>query len=58
MNTIWDINHRISASAESGILGVSATDFDLSVYDIFGMSSVGGTLYVLTQQNAKMQIHG
>lgn len=53
MNTIWDINHRISASAESGILGVSATDFDLSVYDIFGMSSVGGTLYVLTQQNAK-----
>lgn len=53
MNTIYDINNRIAASGSSGILGVSATDFDLSVYDIFGMSAVGGTLYILTQQNAK-----
>ena len=53
MNTIYDINKRISASADSKILGVSATDFDLSVYDIFGMSSVGGELCILTRQNAK-----
>ncbi|MCM1508038.1 MAG: amino acid adenylation domain-containing protein [Ruminococcus flavefaciens] len=53
MNTINDINMRIVATENDSVLGVSATDFDLSVYDIFGMSSVGGTLYILSGQIVK-----
>lgn len=52
-NTIYDINERAGVTSDHGIIGVSATDFDLSVYDIFGMSAAGGTLYLLSQQNAK-----
>ena len=52
-NTIYDINNRIGMSSDFSIIGVSATDFDLSVYDIFGMSSAGRTMYLLSEQNSK-----
>jgi len=43
-NTIEDINKRFSITAEDAVLGLSKLNFDLSVYDIFGMLSCGGTL--------------
>ena len=44
VNTIEDINRRYSVGSEDSVLGVSQLNFDLSVYDIFGLLSVGGTL--------------
>ena len=44
VNTIEDINRRCSVGSEDSVLGVSQLNFDLSVYDIFGLLSVGGTL--------------
>ncbi|WP_313582124.1 non-ribosomal peptide synthetase [Lacrimispora sp.] len=43
-NTIDDINKRFSITAQDSVLGLSKLNFDLSVYDIFGMLSCGGTL--------------
>jgi len=44
VNTIEDINKRFGISSSDCILGLSQLNFDLSVYDIFGVLSVGGTL--------------
>lgn len=44
VNTIEDINNRFSVCSDDTILGLSQLNFDLSVYDIFGVLSVGGTL--------------
>lgn len=43
-NTIHDINARFSLSSEDSVFALSALSFDLSVYDIFGLLSVGGHL--------------
>ncbi|MDB6375249.1 non-ribosomal peptide synthetase, partial [Photorhabdus bodei] len=43
-NTVADINSRFSVNASDKVLALSALDFDLSVYDIFGLLSVGGAL--------------
>jgi len=45
-NTIFDINERMELSEDDRILGVSALNFDLSVYDIFGPLSTGAALVV------------
>lgn len=42
VNTIEDINRRYSINENDTILGLSQLNFDLSVYDIFGLLSVGG----------------
>ncbi|WP_347900780.1 amino acid adenylation domain-containing protein [Pseudomonas purpurea] len=44
MNTIDAINQRYEVGARDRVLGVSALDFDLSVYDLFGVLTVGGAL--------------
>ncbi|MGW6498932.1 amino acid adenylation domain-containing protein [Nonomuraea angiospora] len=44
LNTIEDINQRFEVGPDDRVLAVSALDFDLSVYDIFGLLSVGGAL--------------
>lgn len=44
VNTIEDINRRFGISSDDSILGLSQLNFDLSVYDIFGVLSAGGTL--------------
>lgn len=44
VNTIEDINRRYGVDYRDSVLGVSQLNFDLSVYDIFGLLSVGGTL--------------
>jgi yersiniabactin nonribosomal peptide synthetase len=43
-NTIDDINKRFGVGPGDRVLAVSALDFDLSVYDIFGLLSVGGAV--------------
>ncbi|MFP8964891.1 AMP-binding protein, partial [Streptomyces nanhaiensis] len=44
MNTITDLNDRCHITADDRVLALSALDFDLSVYDTFGLLTAGGTL--------------
>lgn len=44
VNTILDINHRFNVTASDKVLALSALNFDLSVYDIFGLLAVGGSV--------------
>jgi len=50
MNTIQEINQRFNVTSSDKILALSALDFDLSVYDIFGILSVGGTIIIPTEE--------
>ena len=52
VNTVEDLNERFSVGPEDRVLAVSALDFDLSVYDIFGLLSAGGAL-VLPAETAR-----
>lgn len=52
-NTIYDINTKFSISDKDAILAISELDFDLSVYDIFGMLSIGGKIVLLNEDNKK-----
>lgn len=45
-NTILDINHKFSVTETDKILAISNLNFDLSVYDIFGMLACGGTIVI------------
>ncbi len=42
MTTIRDVNRRFSVKQSDRMLAVSSFSFDLSVYDVFGLLSVGG----------------
>ncbi|MET3035905.1 amino acid adenylation domain-containing protein [Chryseobacterium sp. NRRL B-14859] len=44
MNTIEDINRRFSIDEKDSVLALSQLGFDLSVYDIFGLLGLGGTI--------------
>ncbi len=44
MNTIDAVNEWFEVGSTDRVLALSALEFDLSVYDIFGMFSVGGSL--------------
>jgi non-ribosomal peptide synthetase component F len=44
VNTVADVNRRFAVSAQDRIFGISALNFDLSVYDIFGAVAAGATL--------------
>lgn len=52
-NTIQDINKRFLVTEKDKALALSALDFDLSVYDIFGLLSVGGSLVLLSEQTRR-----
>lgn len=49
-NTIEDINEKYHVSKEDKALAVSAMDFDLSVYDLFGILGAGGTLNLMPEK--------
>ncbi len=53
MNTIADINERYGVSGQDRVLAVSALDFDLSVYDIFGLLSAGGALVLIGEDDRR-----
>ncbi|MEM9272243.1 MAG: amino acid adenylation domain-containing protein [Cyanobacteria bacterium P01_F01_bin.143] len=48
VNTILDINQRFKVEKSDRILAISSLNFDLSVYDIFGILAVGGAIVVPT----------
>lgn len=43
-NTVQDVNRRFAVCADDKILGLANLNFDLSVYDIFGLFAAGGTI--------------
>lgn len=47
MNTIDTLNTWFAVTAADRTLALSALEFDLSIYDIFGMLSAGGAVVVL-----------
>lgn len=52
-NTIRDINERFKLTSNDACMAISELDFDLSVYDIFGMLSLGGKVIVLSEETKK-----
>lgn len=52
-NTIQDINKKYRVSEKDTALAISAMDFDLSVYDVFGVLGSGGTLVLIPEEERK-----
>ncbi|MFF2523474.1 amino acid adenylation domain-containing protein [Streptomyces liangshanensis] len=52
-NTIADINARHGVTADDRVFALSALDFDLSVYDIFGLLAEGGSLLLPTDDQRR-----
>ncbi|MGW3955757.1 amino acid adenylation domain-containing protein [Streptomyces sp. NPDC004752] len=52
-NTIADINARHGISGEDRVFALSALDFDLSVYDVFGLLAAGGSLLLPTEDQRR-----
>ena len=46
MNTIVDINNRWNVGPDDRAFAISSLSFDLSVYDVFGMLSVGAAVVI------------
>ncbi|MBE5903195.1 MAG: amino acid adenylation domain-containing protein [Pseudobutyrivibrio sp.] len=57
MNTIDDINDRFDVTEKDGSIFLSNLNFDLSVYDIFGMLSIGGHVVVPDADKTKDPNH-
>ncbi len=53
VNTINDVNKRCGITHKDSVLGVSAMDFDLSVYDLFGILGVGATLVTIPEERSR-----
>ncbi|MDK8183094.1 non-ribosomal peptide synthetase [Paenibacillus sp. UMB4589-SE434] len=56
-NTIADINHRYAVNHKDCILAVSSLEFDLSVYDLFGLLSAGGALVLITENTRRDAVY-
>ncbi|MGW3974357.1 amino acid adenylation domain-containing protein [Streptomyces ardesiacus] len=52
-NTVTDLNERFAVRPSDRTLAVSALDFDLSVYDLFGTLAAGGALVCLTEDTRR-----
>lgn len=52
-NTIADINARHRVSGDDRVFALSALDFDLSVYDVFGLLAAGGSLLLPTEDQRR-----
>nr|WP_230415540.1 non-ribosomal peptide synthetase [Micromonospora tarapacensis] len=53
VNTIDDIDRRFGIGPADRVLAVSALDFDLSVYDMFGLLGVGGAVVCLAEDERR-----
>ncbi|MET8661493.1 amino acid adenylation domain-containing protein [Streptomyces griseus] len=53
LNTIEDINERFGVTARDRVLAVSALDFDLSVWDVFGLLGAGGALVLVDESDRR-----
>ncbi|SCK05068.1 dihydroaeruginoic acid synthetase [Streptomyces sp. WMMB 714] len=52
-NTVEDVNQRFGVGAQDRVLAVSALDFDLSVWDIFGPLAEGGALVLVDESDRR-----
>jgi len=52
-NTVVDINKRFSVSSQDKFFAISALNFDLSVYDIYGALSAGASLVIPAEEKRK-----
>jgi amino acid adenylation domain-containing protein len=52
-NTIADINARHGICGDDRVFALSALDFDLSVYDVFGLLAAGGSLLLPTEEQRR-----
>ena len=57
VNTILDINRRFSVTEEDRVFCLSALNFDLSVYDVFGVLAVGGVLVIPEEKGLREPAH-
>jgi amino acid adenylation domain-containing protein len=57
VNTILDINRRFGVGASDRVLALSALNFDLSVYDIFGTLAAGGAIVIPDADATKEPAH-
>ncbi|NEO94893.1 MAG: amino acid adenylation domain-containing protein, partial [Moorea sp. SIO3G5] len=53
VNTINDINQRFEVKPSDRVLALAALNFDLSVYDIFGVLGAGGAIVMPPPEGAK-----
>jgi amino acid adenylation domain-containing protein len=53
LNTIVDVNRRNRIGPADALLALSALDFDLSVYDIFGPLSAGASVVTISEQSRR-----
>ncbi|WP_424326307.1 amino acid adenylation domain-containing protein [Gordonia sp. (in: high G+C Gram-positive bacteria)] len=53
MNTIDDLNARFAVGRDDRSLTVAALEFDISVYDLFGLYSAGGAVIAIDAADAK-----
>ncbi|GAA3983101.1 amino acid adenylation domain-containing protein [Thermobifida alba] len=51
--TVADVNERYGVGPDDRVLGLSALDFDLSVYDIFGLLGAGGAVVLPTEEERR-----
>ncbi len=52
-NTIHEINGRYGIGADDTSLAISSMDFDLSVYDVFGILGAGGKLVLIPDEKKR-----
>ncbi|WP_308129859.1 non-ribosomal peptide synthetase [Kitasatospora aureofaciens] len=52
-NTVDDVCERFEVGADDRVLAVSALDFDLSVFDLFGPLSVGGAVVLIDEEDRR-----
>lgn len=53
LNTVLDINEKFNITSTDSLIMVSSIEFDLSVYDIFGMLGCGASLILTSEDNYK-----
>ncbi|MGP5371430.1 AMP-binding protein, partial [Pseudomonas helleri] len=53
MNTVAEINRCYGVQATDRGLALSALDFDLSVYDLFGLLSVGAAVVLIDEDQRR-----
>ncbi|MFF3441519.1 amino acid adenylation domain-containing protein [Streptosporangium sp. NPDC002721] len=53
LNTVADVNERFGVGPGDRVLAVSALDFDLSVYDVFGLLSAGGAVVLVAEDERR-----
>ncbi|MBQ4814053.1 amino acid adenylation domain-containing protein [Pseudoalteromonas luteoviolacea] len=57
VNTILDVNDKFNVSSADRAIALSALNFDLSVYDIFGLLACGGSLVLPDAGKEKEPTH-